>query len=119
TKLLLTGLGIATVGGILLLAMILLGAGLAAILPPLFMVVSSVGVVSSASFSLAMQNQGGAAGSASALLGLLSYVSGGFAAPLVGIAGNHSAVPMGVIIAVAEAGAVLSYAILINRIKTT
>jgi DHA1 family bicyclomycin/chloramphenicol resistance-like MFS transporter len=119
TKLLLTGLGIATVGGILLLAMILLGAGLAAILPPLFMVVSSVGMVSSASFSLAMQNQGGAAGSASALLGLLSYVSGGIVAPLVGIAGNHSAVPMGIIIAAAEAGAVLSYATLIHRKTTT
>jgi DHA1 family bicyclomycin/chloramphenicol resistance-like MFS transporter len=119
TKLLLTGLGIATVGGILLLAMILLGAGLAAILPPLFMVVSSVGMVSSASFSLAMQNQGGAAGSASALLGLLSYVSGGIVAPLAGIAGNHSAVPMGIIIAAAEAGAVLSYATLIHRKTTT
>jgi MFS transporter, DHA1 family, multidrug resistance protein len=97
----------------------LLGAGLAAILPPLFMVVSSVGMVSSASFSLAMQNQGKAAGSASALLGLLSYVSGGIAAPLVGIAGNHSAVPMGIIIALAEAGAVLSYLLLIRKRKSS
>jgi DHA1 family bicyclomycin/chloramphenicol resistance-like MFS transporter len=76
-------------------------------------------MVSSASFSLAMQNQGGAAGSASALLGLLSYVSGGIVAPLAGIAGNHSAVPMGIIIAAAEAGAVLSYATLIHRKTTT
>lgn len=118
-KLLLIGLGIAATGGVLLLAAILLGAGLAAILPPLFMVVSSVGMVSSASFSLAMQNQGKAAGSASALLGLLSYVSGGIAAPLVGIAGNHSAVPMGIIIALAEAGAVLSYLLLIRKRKSS
>lgn len=118
-KLLIIGLGIAVFGGISLLAMILIGAGLAAVLPPLFLVVSSVGIVSTTAFSLAMQNQAKAAGSASALIGLLSFVSGGIVAPLVGIGGSGTAVPMGVVIALAEIGAILCYLLMIKRKETT
>ena len=111
-KLFLSGLVLASMGGITLLAMILLGAGLAAILPPLFIVVASVGVVSTAGSSLAMENYGHSAGSASALLGLLSFVIGAIVAPLVGLGGSNTAVPMGIVIAVTEVGAILSYLIL-------
>ncbi|HUW64514.1 MAG TPA: multidrug effflux MFS transporter [Spirochaetia bacterium] len=111
TKLFVTGIGIASIGGISLLVAILSGAGLTAILPPLFLVVSSVGIVSTAGSSLAMQNYGHSAGSASALLGLLSLGFGAIVAPLVGLGGSYTATPMGVVIAVAEIGAVLCYAI--------
>jgi DHA1 family bicyclomycin/chloramphenicol resistance-like MFS transporter len=114
-KLLAAGLTGAASGGVLLLAATALGLGLPLILPALFLVVSSVGVVSTSTFSLAMQNQGKAAGSASALLGLLSFVFGGIAAPLVGVAGNDSDLPLGIVVAVAEAGAVLSYVLLARR----
>ncbi|KIL42040.1 MFS transporter [Gordoniibacillus kamchatkensis] len=117
TKLLVFGLGYAATGGVLLLAMILAGGGLPAILPPLFMVVSSVGIVGTTSFSLAMQKQGQSAGSASALQGLLSLISGGVVAPLVGIGGGGTAIPMGTVIAIADVGAVLCYLFLIVRAK--
>ncbi|MGE6227009.1 multidrug effflux MFS transporter [Paenibacillus chitinolyticus] len=115
TKLLISGLIIAGLGGVTLLAMILAGAGLTAILIPLFFVVSSVGIVNTAGFSLAMQNYGHSAGSASALLGLLSFIFGGLVAPLVGIAGSGTAVPMGIVIAAADVGAILCYYFMVKR----
>ncbi len=114
-KLLVTGLALAFVGGILLLIMILIGAGLYTILLPMFVVVSSVGIVGTSSFSLAMQDQAKSAGSAAALIGLLSFVFGGFMAPLVGLGGSHTAIPMGITIAVAETAAILSYFFLVKR----
>ncbi|WP_460001469.1 multidrug effflux MFS transporter [Paradesulfitobacterium aromaticivorans] len=112
TKLFVTGLGLAATGGISLLAVILLGAGLPAILPPLFLVVSSVGIVGTAGSSLAMENYGRAAGSASAILGLLPFIFGAVLAPLVGLGGGNTAVPMGIVIAAVEACALLLYTIL-------
>lgn len=65
---------------------------------PDFLFVSSLGIISTTSFSLAMDAQGHIAGSASALLGLLPFILGSLAAPLVGVAGENSAVPMGMVI---------------------
>lgn len=117
-KLFLGGLLLAAISGSLLLAMVLWSVGLLALLVPLFFVVSSVGIVSTTGFSLAMRNQGHAAGSASALLGLLSFLLGGLLAPLVGIAGSANALPMGVIIAVTDVGALVIYMLMIRRVKT-
>ncbi|GLI04770.1 Bcr/CflA family drug resistance efflux transporter [Paenibacillus tyrfis] len=114
-RLLVSGLGLASVAGVALLLAIVSGAGLYAILVPLFFVVSSVGIVSTAGFSLAMRNQSEAAGSASALLGVLSFIFGGIVAPLVGIAGNQTAVPMGIVIAAADVSSVLCYLLLVRR----
>jgi MFS transporter, DHA1 family, multidrug resistance protein len=113
-KLFVVGLCIAFIGSITLLIMLLLNTSLYAILPPLFFVVSSVGVVSTAGFSLAMQNQGKSAGSASALLGVLSLVFGAIVAPLVGLGGNP-AISMGIVIAIASVSSILSYIFLVAR----
>ncbi|MFF0825949.1 multidrug effflux MFS transporter [Brevibacillus sp. NPDC003359] len=115
TSMFIAGISIAGVGGILLLAMILLQAGLIAVLVPLFFVVSSVGIVGATGFSLAMQNQSKAAGSASALQGLLSFISGGIVAPLVGISGEHTAIPMGIIMALSTIGAIVCYVVMVRR----
>ncbi|MFF2910358.1 multidrug effflux MFS transporter [Paenibacillus sp. NPDC057934] len=115
TRLLVAGLIYAAIGGLLLLTMTLLGAGLIATLIPLFMVVSSVGIVSTAAFSLAMQQQGQSAGSASALQGLLSMIGGALVAPLVGLGGSGTALPMGIVIAAADVGAILCYVLMIKR----
>ncbi len=117
-KLFIGGLVLAAMGGISLLTMILSGAGLASILTTLFVVVSSVGVVSTAGSSLAMENYGHSAGSASALLGLFAFVIGAIVAPLVGLGGENTAVPMGIVIAVTEVGAILCYMILRPRISS-
>ncbi|MBB3111898.1 DHA1 family bicyclomycin/chloramphenicol resistance-like MFS transporter [Paenibacillus phyllosphaerae] len=113
-KLLVIGMGLAFIGGFVLLAMLAIEAPLAAVLPPLFFVVASVGVVSTSGFSLALQNHGQNAGSASALLGLLSFIIGGIAAPFVGIAGEDTALPLGIVIAIAELSAVICYLLLVR-----
>jgi DHA1 family bicyclomycin/chloramphenicol resistance-like MFS transporter len=112
-KLLLSGLCLAALGGVMLLLMILIGAGLAAILIFLFIIVSCVGLVSTLSVSLAMRDQGHSAGSASALIGVLTYLIGSLVAPLVGLGGSLTAVPMGIIIATLEVGALLLFARLV------
>ncbi|MEW9700958.1 multidrug effflux MFS transporter [Paenibacillus sp. SI8] len=103
------GLGIAAFGGLLLLIATLVGAGLYVILLAFFFIVSSVGLVSTATSSMALQNQGNSAGSAAALLGLLSFIVGGIIAPLVGLGGSQTAVPLGIIIALAVVGAIISF----------
>lgn len=116
-KLFIFGISLATVSGLVLLAMILLQGNLFALLVPLFFVVSSVGIVGATGFSLAMQNQSQAAGSASALQGLISFISGGLVAPLVGIGGSSTAVPMGIVIAATTICAVLVNTFLIRSRK--
>ncbi|WP_312471186.1 multidrug effflux MFS transporter [Neobacillus sp.] len=115
SKLFVFGLCMSFFGGIVLLVLLLFHANLFLILLPLFFVVSSVGVVSTAGFSLAMQKQGKSAGSASALLGVLSLAMGAIVAPLVGIGGEHTAIPMGIVIVCVGTGAVLSYFFLVHR----
>ena len=108
-NLLVIGLMLGFGGGAALLAAILSGGSLLTISLALFFVVSSVGIIGTSSFALAMQDQANAAGSASALIGLLSFVLGGIMAPLVGMAGSFSALPMGIVIIAAESAAILSY----------
>ena len=112
------GIIIATVGGLSLLLTIVLGIGLIGVLCSLFLVVSSVGVVSTTGFSLAMRNQKQVAGTASALLGLLQFISGALVAPLVGIGGSNTALPMGVV-ALCEVGAVLCYLFMAEEVRSS
>ncbi|HEX4751708.1 MAG TPA: multidrug effflux MFS transporter [Solirubrobacterales bacterium] len=88
------------VGGAALLATVLLGLGLVPLLICLLATISSVGLIQPNATALAMAHQRHAAGSASALFGLGQFGVGAAAAPLVGIAGADSAVPMAVVIAV-------------------
>ncbi len=107
-----SGLCLAAVSGLALFITIMLHASLPVILLPLFLVVACVGAVSTAGSALAMENYGHAAGSASALLGLMSFIFGAGVAPLVGLGGSNTAVPMGVLIALADVGSLLSFIIL-------
>ncbi|WP_339799298.1 multidrug effflux MFS transporter [Paenibacillus sp. FSL R5-0744] len=117
TKLLLSGLLLCTMGGILLLLTVLVGGGLIPILICLFAVVSSVGIVGATSFSLAMQDQGETAGSASALIGLIPLLLGSCVAPLVGLGGVESALPMAIVMACTGILSILSYVLLVRRGK--
>ncbi|MFD0673808.1 multidrug effflux MFS transporter [Cohnella sp. GCM10027633] len=116
-RLFVIGLVASCAGGLWLLAAILASAALPMILIGFFVVVSSVGIVGATGFGLAMRDQAQAAGSASALLGLLAFLLGGIVAPLVGIAGGDNALPMGIIIAVAELGAAAVFVVMIQRRK--
>lgn len=117
-KLLLSGIVVAAIGSALLLVVTFFHLPLLAMAIALFLVVSSVGIVSTTAFSLAMQSQGKSAGSASALLGLLPFIGGAIVSPLVGIAGEQSAVPMAIIIAIFSIGALILYTLLIQKNNT-
>lgn len=108
-KTLRASLWIAVVGSAVLLASFFAQAPLPVIVVVLFITVSTLSALGTSSFSLAMQSQGRNAGSASALIGFFSMVSGAVMAPVVGIAGSYTAIPMGVVMVLGELGALLAF----------
>lgn len=113
-RLLKWGVSLSFIGSLLLMVVILYALPLWAMLPALFLVVSSVGIVNTTGFSLGMQRQGHVAGSASAFLGILPFGGGGLVSPLVGIAGEHTAVPLGVVILICSGMALVVYGSLVR-----
>ncbi|MFI9834326.1 multidrug effflux MFS transporter [Streptomyces sp. NPDC051913] len=99
-KVLGVGLAIVTVAAAALLLMSL-GAfgevGLAPVAAALFVLMSAMGLALPNAQSLALLRTKRAAGSASALLGTSSFLVGAVASPLVGVAGEDTAVPMAVV----------------------
>ncbi|MXM62802.1 Bcr/CflA family efflux MFS transporter [Streptomyces sp. HUCO-GS316] len=71
--------------------------GLAPVAAALFVLMSAMGVTLPNTQALALMRTQHSAGSASALLGTSSFLIGAIASPLVGIAGEHTAVPMAVV----------------------
>ena len=99
------GLAVNLTGALCLAASVLLGLGLPFVLVSLFVMVSAIGLVLPNSTALALANYPERAGTASSLLGLLQFLAGGVAAPLVGLGGEGTAVPLGVVAASASLGA--------------
>ncbi|WIV57431.1 multidrug effflux MFS transporter [Amycolatopsis nalaikhensis] len=89
-----SGLLLGVVGGISVLAAAVFHAPLALLLVSLFLLVSSIGLVMPNASSLALASHARSAGSASALLGVLQFVVGAAATPLVGLGGPGTAIPM-------------------------
>ncbi|MFF8590288.1 multidrug effflux MFS transporter [Streptomyces sp. NPDC015220] len=71
--------------------------GLAPVAAVLFVLMSAMGVTMPNTQALALMRTRHNAGSASALLGTVSFLIGAVASPLVGIAGERTAVPMAVV----------------------
>lgn len=113
------GLALANAAGAWLLIALLLQAPLIGIAIPIFFFICSISMIGTTSFALAIESQGHVAGSASALLGLLPFVLGSLSAPLVGVAGAYTGVPMAVVIFGASFLAFLSYFFLVRgaRVK--
>jgi DHA1 family bicyclomycin/chloramphenicol resistance-like MFS transporter len=104
------GLVVSCTGAALLLVAVLADIGLAGVLPGLFLVVASVGLILPNSAALAMSGWPPAvAGSASSLLGLVQFVIGGAVSPLVGVAGPDTAVPMAIAMALLAGLAVVAF----------
>jgi DHA1 family bicyclomycin/chloramphenicol resistance-like MFS transporter len=112
--LLCAGLLASFAGGVGVLLAVVLHLGLGGLLPPLFVLVSSVGLVMPNASSLALAEHAKNAGSASALLGVLQFVIGGLATPLVGLDGG-TAVPMVVVMAAFSTLALLAFLFLAPR----
>ncbi|MBM4761782.1 multidrug effflux MFS transporter [Bacillus sp. B15-48] len=119
TRFLMIGIIMSFVGGLLLLVFTLIGSGLVPVSLAFFLIVSSTGFINTSSISLAMQSQSKNAGSASALLGLMNYGIGGMVAPIVGILGSQTAIPLGIVIAVCSSSAFLTYLLLIRKRSLT
>jgi DHA1 family bicyclomycin/chloramphenicol resistance-like MFS transporter len=112
---LLFGLWLAGLASVIVLVVAIVHGPLFALVIPLFIFVASIGITSTAAFPLAMESQGHIAGSAAALLGLIPFILGAVVSPLVGIAGENTAVPLGVIILLTSTMALLSYFLLVRR----
>jgi len=80
-----------------LLIMTIVQGPLAFIVIPIFIYMTSMGIILTSSFTLAMKHQGNRAGSASAVLGMFPLIVGATVSPLVGI-NETTAVPMGAIL---------------------
>lgn len=78
---------------------------------PILVAVGSLGLVFGNTTALALEAVPEASGSASAVLGLLQFTLAGVVSPLVGIAGESTALPLAVVMLVASAVAALSFAI--------
>lgn len=117
-RLLTFGLTATAGGGLALLAVVAVGGvGLIGILPALFAVVASLGFVLPNATALALSSHARSAGSASALLGVMQYAIGAAAAPLVGIAGESTALPMAIVMATLGTAALMA-CLLIGRVGT-
>lgn len=99
-KLMRFGLGMAVTAALMLLAVALTGGHpLIVLMVPLVWLVGSFGFVAPNSNALALSEHGEEAGAGSALLGSMRFVAGAIAAPLVGVAGPHTALPMVIVMA--------------------
>jgi DHA1 family bicyclomycin/chloramphenicol resistance-like MFS transporter len=102
-------------GGVGVLLTVTVHLGLIGLLVPLFVLVASIGLVMPNASSLALADHAKNAGSASALLGVLQFVIGGLATPLVGLGGPGTAVPMTALMAAFSTLALLTYLFLVPR----
>ncbi|MBW1603506.1 multidrug effflux MFS transporter [Streptomyces sp. JJ66] len=99
-RVLLVGLGVTGTAALALLLMtagVFGEVGLVAIAGGLFVLMSGMGLVLPNANSQGLQRAPHAAGSASALLGTAQFLIGAVASPLVGVAGEQTAVPMAVV----------------------
>ena len=105
------GLACVVTSAIVLLVVVAVG-GLSvwALLAPMFVIVSCLSFILPNATALALADQAGVAGTASAVLGLIQFLVGALAAPLVGVAGPETAVPMGVVMVALAFGAVGAHA---------
>ena len=103
-----TALSVQALAGVALLVVVAAGGGVWGIVPLLFVVVASLGLVMPNATALALADHPRVAGSASGLLGVLQFIVGAATAPLVGVAGRGTALPMALTIAVLGVGGALS-----------
>ena len=97
TRVLALGLLINLTGATALLLTVITGLPLAALIGALVIMVCAVGLIFPTANALAMADYPDLAGTASSLQGLSQFVFGAIAAPLVGIAGEQTALPLGIV----------------------
>ena len=114
-KIMLFGVLLSLIGSLLLIIVVVGNLSLPVIIIALFMVVSSIGFVSPTAFSLGLKNQKKSAGSASAFLGLLTFIGGAIVSPLVGLGGEHIAWPLALVTIICSISALAIFMTLVWR----
>ncbi len=115
-SLLRVGLLMLVVAGVALVVIVSLPtAGLAMVVTPLMLQMASWSFVQANALALALTDHPEVAGTAAALLGVSQYAFGAFAAPLVGLGGSDTALPMALVIAGCAVGAALAFEGLASR----
>ena len=116
-RLLGVGVTACAVGGVGVLATVVFDLGLAPLLASFFVLVASIGVVMPNTSALALADHPRTAGCASALLGLTQFAVGAAAAPLAGVGGSHTALPLAIVAATLSVSSVACLALLGRRRK--
>ncbi|HJV13313.1 MAG TPA: multidrug effflux MFS transporter, partial [Propionibacteriaceae bacterium] len=110
TRVLGIGLIINLLGATSLLVTVISGLPLGVLIGALVVMVCAVGLIFPTANALAMADYPDLAGTASSLQGLSQFVFGAVAAPLVGIAGEQTAVPLGIVTTTVSLCAMVSFA---------
>ncbi len=101
-----TAVSIALTAAVVLLTVAVTGiGGLVAVLVPLGVIIAVCGLAFPNTPALALSRHGESAGTAAAMLGATQFGIGGLAAPLVGLLGTGSAVPMAAVMTATTASA--------------
>jgi MFS transporter, DHA1 family, multidrug resistance protein len=117
-RLLRAGVALALLAAVTLLLAVLLSGSVWAVLPPLFLLVGSIGLVFPNGTALALAGQKQAAGSASALLGLLQFALGAVLPPLASLGGVTPLVMALSIVATAVAAGLVQLALPVPAAET-
>jgi MFS transporter, DHA1 family, multidrug resistance protein len=113
-------LATATASLVLLAIIVSDSLGAWAVMVPLFVIVSSFAFALPNATALALADHPEVAGVASALLGVIQFISGAAVAPLVGIAGTDTALPMGIVMsALGIAGVAATRILLPTRVAVS
>jgi DHA1 family bicyclomycin/chloramphenicol resistance-like MFS transporter len=113
------GLTINLVGATALLITVISGLPLRALIGALVIMVCAVGLIFPTANALAMADYPDLAGTASSLQGLSQFVFGAIAAPLVGIAGDQTALPLGIVTTSVSLCAMTSFVALVRPLART
>ena len=113
TRVLGLGLIINLFGAVSLLVTVISGLPMGVLIGALLVMVCAVGLIFPTANALAMADYPDLAGTASSLQGLSQFVFGAIAAPLVGIAGEQTALPLGIVATAVSICATASFASLV------
>jgi DHA1 family bicyclomycin/chloramphenicol resistance-like MFS transporter len=108
-KLLGVGLGLTMVATLVLLALVLTGVPAWLMMIPIFVAVACQGLILGNATALALSAVPRAAGSGSAGLGALQFGLGAAVSPLVGLGGEHTALPLAVVMVTMSVLALTAY----------
>lgn len=108
-SLLAAGLGACWLGSAACLACVVLDLPLGSLAVAWLVAIAPMGIIQPATMALGLASYGHAAGTAAAVLGTLQFLLGALISPLVGVAGEDSAIPMAVVMVSLSSAAIACF----------